>query len=116
MSEESPQQTEALSRETAFQLLSHSHRLALLDCLDAYDEPITLADVSEQVASEIEDEPLEDIEAESVKRIYISLYHSHIPRLEAHDIVQYNQERDLVTLDSRGDQLVAYMRQIHESP
>lgn len=116
MNDESPRQIESLSRKTAFQLLSHSYRLALLDCLEAYDETLTLADASEQVASKIEDAPVEEIEAESVKRIYLSLYHSHVPRLEAHDIVQYDQEQDLVTLDSRADQLVAYMNQSTNRP
>lgn len=114
MSEESPQQSGSLSEETIFQLLSHSHRLALLDCLNKYDETLTLADLSEEVASEMVEEPLEEIDAESVKEVYISLYHSHIPRLEAHNIVQYDHEQDLVTLDFRGDQLVTYMNKINE--
>lgn len=111
MIEESPQQVEALAPETAFQLLSHSTRIGLLECLKDYDETLALADVSEEVACTVEDKPVQNIEAESVKQIYMALYHSHIPRLEAHDIVQYDQERDLVTLTERGHQLAEYLNQ-----
>lgn len=109
MSEDSLQQVEALDPATAFQLLSHSIRLGLLECLNDYDETLALADAAEEIACAVEDKPIQDIEAEFVKRIYMSLYHSHIPRLEGHDIVRYDQERDLVALTDRGHQLTEYL-------
>lgn len=114
MSEESPQQVEALAPETAFQLLSHSTRLGLLECLNDYDETLALADAAEEIACAVDDKPIQEIEAESVKQIYMSLYHSHLPRLEAHGIVYYDQEHDLVALTDRGHQLVEYLDRFKE--
>jgi len=114
MSGELSQQDDGLSRTTAFQLLSHSHRLALLECLDEHGEPLTLTDVSEEVACSIEDEALQNMDAASVKIIYVSLYHSHVPRLQSHDVVRYSQERDLVALTQQGERLVEYMNRLGE--
>lgn len=111
MSEESLQQLEPLDPATAFELLSHSTRIGLLECLADYDETLALADAAEEIACAVEDKPVQDIEAESVKQIYMALYHSHIPRLEAHNVVQYDQDRDLVALTDRGHQLATYLPQ-----
>lgn len=40
---------------------------------------------------------LDDIPAETVKRMYMSLYHRHIPSLVEDGVVEYDQEHDLVT-------------------
>lgn len=111
MSEELPRQLEPLAPATAFELLSHSTRIGLIECLADYDETLALADAAEEVAGAVEDKPVQEIEAESVKQFYMALYHSHIPRLEAHDVVQYDQERDLVALTDRGHQLATSLHQ-----
>lgn len=115
MSDESQDHVEAGAPETTFELLSHSKRLGLLECLKAYDETLALADAAEEIASAVEDKPVQDIDAEFVKRIYMALYHSHIPRLEAHDIVHYDQENDLVALTERGHEMAEYLEQF-ENP
>ncbi|UPM43588.1 hypothetical protein MW046_03855 [Halocatena salina] len=40
---------------------------------------------------------LDDIPAEAVRDMYMSLYHSHIPHLVEIGAIEYDQERDLVT-------------------
>lgn len=39
---------------------------------------------------------LDDIPAKTVKRMYMSLYHCHIPKLVEEGVLEYDQERDLV--------------------
>lgn len=101
-----------LSHDTVFDLLNHPYRRALLSCLETHGTPLTLPDAAEEVACSVEDEPIQRIDAETIKRIYTNLYHSHIPRLEAHDAVQYSQERDMVALTQRGTQLATYHDQL----
>jgi len=38
-----------------------------------------------------------DIPAEQVQKVYLSLYHDHLPRLVDAGLLEYDQERDLVT-------------------
>ena len=85
-------------RSTAIRLLSHSYRRALLACLDYHGEPITLADAAEWVAIEVTGKQLPDISAETVKEIYLTLYHSHIPRLQAYEVIEYSQDQDMIAL------------------
>lgn len=48
---------------------------------------------------------LTEIDPEAVKRIYMDLYHKHIPKLVEHDIVEYDQEHDLIFPTDRTTQL-----------
>lgn len=114
MSEEPVREPDQLSRETAFQLLGHSYRLALLECLAHYDEPLTLADAAEWVARDVEGKAVENIDEETVKRIYMSLYHSHIPRLEDYGVLRYSQAEDMVDLKD-GEQLVEYLHVLDDA-
>ena len=100
---------EELSTSTALSLISHSYRRALLKCLSQHDSALSLADAAEAVVEKNTNRTLQDIPADEVKNVYLSLYHSHVPKLADRDVVQYGQERDLVTLTNRGEELVEAM-------
>ncbi|WP_425607567.1 DUF7344 domain-containing protein [Natrinema zhouii] len=59
---------------------------------------MALADLADEIAAREKETSITDIPAEEVKRIYMPLYHTHIPKLEEADLVHYKQERDTVTL------------------
>ncbi|AGB30511.1 hypothetical protein C488_07117 [Natrinema pellirubrum DSM 15624] len=82
----------------AFDVLSHHRRRYALQCLREYETPLALADLADEVAVREHDRPLPEISAEAVKRIYVSLYHTHVPKLADADYVRYSQERDEVAL------------------
>lgn len=77
-------------------LLAHPHRRAVLACLAHHQTPIALADLADEVAVQEYDTRLAAIPAETVKRTYLSLYHTHIPKLEVAGLVTYNQDQDQV--------------------
>lgn len=110
---ESGQEKRELPKDTVFDLLNHSYRRALLDCLQRHETALTLPDAAEEVACATLDESIQNIDAEKVKRIYISLYHSHLPRLQAHDVVRYSQERDMVALTRLGERLVERVDRVY---
>lgn len=62
---------------------------------------LTLADLADELAEREYGETIDRIPAEDVKALYMSLYHRHVPKLEAADLVEYNQERDLVAPTDR---------------
>ena len=100
---------EELSRDVVFRLLSHSYRRALLECLDRYESAIAVADAAEEVARESTGKPRSDVSAERIREVHLSLYHSHVPQLDAEDVVAYDRERELVSLTDRGTRLVAVL-------
>lgn len=95
-----------ISLETMLDLLSNEHRRHVLDCLDEHESPIALADLADEVAVRVNDVPITETAAEEVKQIYIRLYHNHIPKLEAADVVAYNQETDTVAPAPEFEQLI----------
>lgn len=89
--QESGTLAESESIDAILHLLAHSRRRDLLTCLQQHDDPLPLADVADELAVGEHGTDLELIPAEEVKRIYMTLYHTHIPKLVSHGVVQYNQ-------------------------
>jgi len=88
--------SDAAGLEDTFDVLSNRRRREALRRLAAHDEPMALADLADEVTVAERGAPITDIPAEAVKRVYITLYHTHVPRLENVGFVRYDQERDLV--------------------
>lgn len=78
--------------------LSNSRRRYALKRLDRAARPMALADLAEDVVDHETDASSSEADAETVKRVYMQLYHRHVPKLADADLVQYDQERDQVEL------------------
>lgn len=88
-----------MPNEVLFDILSQKRRLYALYCLERYQTPIALADLADEVARlEHDSSTLHQVPKEAVKRIYLDLYHCHIPKIEEANLLEYNQEHDLVYL------------------
>lgn len=75
--------------------LRHARRRNVLYVLDHAAGPLDSLQLARRIAA-IEcdgDFP----QREEVSRVYTSLYHTHLPKLEAHDYLMFDQEADLVT-------------------
>lgn len=91
-----------------FGVFTHQRRRYALRELRRHDTPMALADLADELAIREHEAPLSDIPAEEVKRLYISLYHRHIPKLVDADLVRYDQERDTVAPTARVDSIEEY--------
>ena len=112
MREDTPTVVDGVSRDELFDVLGHRFRRSLLICLRRHAVTISLADAAEEVVCLTRGEPITEIDAEYVKEVYLSLYHSHVPRLVEYDIVRYEQERDLVTPTAKVDPIGAYLEHL----
>ncbi|WP_049922772.1 DUF7344 domain-containing protein [Halopiger djelfimassiliensis] len=83
--------------DDAFELLASTRRRLFLEVMNRYDEELTLPDAAEEVAVRETGRTVTELSAERVANVYISLYHDHLPRLVEAGLVEYDQERDLVT-------------------
>lgn len=86
---------EAISH--AFEILSSHRRRLMLRVVQAHDEELTLADLAEEVAVREFDRDIAAISPETVTEVYTTLYHDHMPRLVDAGLIEYEQERDLVS-------------------
>ncbi|MFB6221537.1 MAG: hypothetical protein ABEH90_08870 [Halolamina sp.] len=81
-------------------LLAPRRRRSMLYCLLLYANPLELADVAHQVAEWEFGADAEEFLQKRL-RVYASLYHDHLPALEAADLVEYSQCEDVVELGPR---------------
>lgn len=93
------------SLDIVVEVLSDQRRRSTLACLKKYDTSLALADLAEEVAIREYDATITEIAAGDVKRVYMSLYHQHIPKMTALDVVQYDQESDVVALNETSEHL-----------
>lgn len=102
-------QNNELSQDTLFSLLSNPRRRYILSYLNGTDEPILLQDLASEVAAwEIETDP-DQLTDKQQKRLYVSLYQTHIPKLEEAGIVDYESDTGEIRLTHRGDDLNRYL-------
>lgn len=88
-------ESEVLDR--LFDTLSHSRRRRVLSLLLEHGS-LPLADLADEVATRERDETIAEIPPADVLDVYTSLYHVHVPKLEAASLVEYSQSRDEVAL------------------
>ncbi|NHN46684.1 hypothetical protein G9464_03620 [Halostella sp. JP-L12] len=89
-------------------LIADERRRHALRCLLEHDA-LPLADLADEVAVRERGAPIGEIPAEDVKNVYMSLYHSHVPKLDEANVVTYDQETDAVALDEHADLVARYL-------
>ncbi|MFB6301992.1 MAG: hypothetical protein ABEH78_03935 [Haloferacaceae archaeon] len=98
---ESADTDDRLSPERIEALLTNRRRRYALRCLYARQNPVSLPDVADQVTRWEYDDPVEERLDERL-HIYMSLYHDHLPVLEAAGLVRYSQAADAVELTAHA--------------
>lgn len=96
-----PTETGRLSPERIDDLLRNRHRRYALYYLFAHRNPVSLPDVADGITRWEYREPIDDRLDERL-HIYMSLYHDHVPVLEAAGLVSYSQSADTVELTERA--------------
>lgn len=87
--------------ETVLKGLAHSRRRLALHQLRPH-RSMSLADLADDVVVHESNDSLTNIPSETVLQTYLSLYHRHIPPLEAADLIQYHQPTDWVELSEQA--------------
>jgi len=104
--------SEALSRETVFEMLKNTRRRYVFHILSQRAEPITLAALSEEVAALEYDTEVEDLNGDQRQRIYVSLRQTHLPRLDEANVVDFDAEANTVALAENASDLQVYLETV----
>lgn len=88
-----------------YDCLSRSRHRYTLHRLKETEKPVPLADLAEDIADWETETAKDEIADETVKEVYMLLYHNHIPKLTDADLIQYNQKRDTVELSEYPEEL-----------
>lgn len=105
--------TNQLSNDDIFEVLSNTRRRQVIVLL--YDEPapVHLGDLAEEIAAFETDGPVTN---EQYKRVYISLYQTHVPKLSELGLVEYDAETKEISLTDRVDEVLEVFRLEEPAP
>lgn len=98
-----------LSKDEVLELLSNARRRYVLYYLSRRDDGVDLSDLAANIAAWEADRSVESITDEDRRRVYISLYQTHLPKLEQAGIVSYDTEERTVRLNERATRIVEYL-------
>lgn len=106
--------SEDLSRDAIFEVLRNQRRRYVLHYLKQQDEPVQLQELIEQVAAWENDKPVEEVTSEEHQRVYVALMQTHLPRMEAADVINYDEEERLVEPSDLAANLDIYLEIVPE--
>jgi hypothetical protein len=98
-----------LTQDDVFEILSSPRRRYLLYHLRQRQEPVELTDLAEHVAAWENGVETTELTTQERKRVYVSLYQTHVPKLDDAGIVEYDSESGMVSLTNRAQRIDTYL-------
>lgn len=98
-----------LTQDDVFEILSSPRRRYLLYYLRQRKEPVELTQLAEHVAAWENGVDTDDLTTQERKRVYVSLYQTHVPKLDDAGIVDYDPDSGMVTLTQRAGRVDNYL-------
>jgi DNA-binding transcriptional ArsR family regulator len=103
-----PRERVRLSRDVLFDLLRNSRRRQVMRYLGEHDHA-DIGELAEHIAAVENGTDPETLSSSERKRVYVSLYQSHLPKLAEADVVDYDKERGTVSRTPGADLLDQYV-------
>ncbi|WP_114576579.1 ArsR family transcriptional regulator [Saliphagus sp. LR7] len=101
--------TDRLSKDVIFELLKNRRRRQVLAYLLENEATVTLGELAERIAAWENDTEVAALSSDQRKRVYVALYQTHLPKMDDAGIVDYDQDRGLITLADNADLLLMYL-------
>jgi hypothetical protein len=103
--------SDELSRDELFALLSNARRRYVLQYLSRSGGTADFEELTLSVAAwENEAEP-EEIDETDRKRVYVSLYQTHLPRLEDSGVVEFDQDAGVISAGPHAREVARFIRE-----
>ncbi|MFB6159803.1 MAG: hypothetical protein ABEJ61_01345 [Haloferacaceae archaeon] len=100
---------EEFEKDQIFDVLSSARRRYTIYYLRERDEEVPITELAKQVAAwEYEIDP-EELTDKQQKRVYVSLYQTHLPKLAELGIVDYDKDRGVVAAAEKSRVLDAHL-------
>ncbi len=104
-----------MSPDLVFEILSNTRRRMLLYYLRQNDGSATVRELAEQIAALENDVDVEDLGQQQRKRVYVSLYQTHVPKLDETGIIEYDDSNGEVRLTNRAKEFESYLTSTEEA-
>jgi hypothetical protein len=93
---------EGPSQDLVFDILSNPRRRYVLYHLQENEEPVELGPLSEAIAAWENNVDEDELTSQQRKRVYVSLYQTHIPKMADGGIIEYDSDAGTVRLSEEG--------------
>lgn len=101
--------SDEMSPDLVFEILSNTRRRMVLYYLRQYGGSATVQELAEEIAALENDVDVSDLRRQQRKRVYVSLYQTHLPKLEETGIIRYDDDRGEVHLTDRAMEIDTYL-------
>ena len=101
---------EDLTVDRVFKLLKNSRRRRIIDYLSEDERPTTRSRLAEVIAAEENGISASELGSDQRKRVYVSLYQTHLPTLARDDVIEYDGDRGTVAPGRNMQELIRYLR------
>lgn len=98
-----------LSTDTLFDLLSNKRRRNVYHYLRQQDGAVDIADLCDTVAAWEYGTTPDDLPKNKRQRVYVTLFQSHLPKLDEADIVEFDAEAGVVELSENAEDFEVYL-------
>ncbi len=92
-----------------FDLLSSPRRRMVLYYLREHGGSATITELAERIAAMENDTDVESLTRQQQKRVYVSLYQTHVPKMADSGIIDYDQDSGEVALTSQARDIDSYL-------
>lgn len=99
----------SLTQDDVFDILSNGRRRYVLYYLREAEEPVELDELARELAAWENQTTVEELTKQQRKRVYVSLYQTHIQKLADAGIVEYDQDTGMLSLATGANQIGAYL-------
>lgn len=100
---------QTLSDNELFTLLSNVRRRRMLSLLYDCDGTAQLQKLAEQIAAEEHGKPCHELSDDEIKKVYISLYQTHVPKFENTGIIHFDSDTGVVKMANPDGRLIRYI-------
>ena len=81
----------------------------MLSYLHEHDGPVDLMDLANEIAAWENDTTVDELTDKQSKRVYVSVYQTHVPKLVSTNLIEYDSDSGLIELSDRANQIERYM-------
>jgi len=104
------QRESELTQDEIFEILNSARRRYVLYYLRRVDGgPVELTELARHIAAWENETTVEGLTQQQEKRVYVSLYQSHIPKLDTAGVVSYDRDEGLVSIEDEASVIDGYL-------
>lgn len=92
---------DGLSPDDVFEILSNARRRSMIHFLHEQRGQASLSDIADHIAAWEYDTSGDQVNSDQRRRVYISLYQTHLPKLAEYGVVDYDEDEKTVELTRR---------------